>query len=76
MYLNFNYFSLDPDQKENLIEIIDKLLRDRTTVSLEFIFNLRAFFLKNTMLHIIQIFIIKIAMSNLFDSSRRKRKFN
>ena len=76
MFLNFNYFSLDPDQKENLIEIIDKLLRDRTTVSLEFIFNLRAFFLKNTMLHIIQIFIIKIAMSNLFDSSRRKRKFN
>lgn len=26
-------FSLDPDQKEQLIEVIEKLLKDRSTVS-------------------------------------------
>ena len=28
------FFSLDPDQKDALVEIIEKLLQDKTTVSL------------------------------------------
>ena len=33
-YLYCLLHSLDPDQKEQLVEIIEKLLKDQTTVSL------------------------------------------
>lgn len=33
MYFFFLYFSLDPEQKEMLIEVIEKLLKDKSTVS-------------------------------------------
>lgn len=33
MSLNMFVFSLDPDQKEQLIEVIEKLLKDKSTVS-------------------------------------------
>ena len=32
--LNLHTNSLDPDQKEQLVEVIEKLLKDQTTVSL------------------------------------------
>ena len=39
MFCLLQFFSLDPDQKEQLIDIIEKLLKDKSTVSIAAPYN-------------------------------------